>query len=382
MKLLIRILIWGGVAALVLVGLIEAALWSFAPVGKRASQRLAFDNQLPGLKERVAFKVDERSLRSWPAPNAAAAAEGREVKILVLGGGASVALLQNDDDTWWGQLGAALQKEFPQTRVRVSALAREYGTILEAAKWAERHLPEVKPDIVIVMYGFEDVMSHDGDYTYNPNKLTTLSIDSSNRGPLKEFLVNTSQLCRRFVIRGQQRALMAVLGPLGERNAFAQRLGHNRQIYAQLPLAYEIDRPNDRDPMREYLDGLSALAQLTQKQGAALAVIGEPTLHRGLMDGGSERLLHRWFKREPAKGDAGVVRLDSGWIELQLSRYYTAAEKFCSESKIPFTDPTRKLPAHPAVFADDTMLTDAGAITLATLVQPVVRPLVQARLTP
>ncbi|MFN0126964.1 MAG: hypothetical protein ACKV19_09815 [Verrucomicrobiales bacterium] len=381
MKLLIRIMIWGGMAALVLVGLIEAALWIFAPVGKRASTRFAFDNQLPGLKERVAFKVDERSSRSWPTPNAAAATEGREVNILVLGGGASVALLQNDDDAWWGQLGAALQKEFPQARISVSALVREYSTILHAAKWAERHLPDVNPDIVIVMHGFEDVLSHGGDYTYNPNKLATLSVESSNRGPLKEFLVNTSQLCRRFVLRGQKRAVTSVIGPLGERNAFAQRLAQNRQIYAQLPLAYEVDRPEGRDPMREYLDGLSTLAQLSAKQGAALAVIGEPTLHRGLMDGGSERLLHRWFKREPAKGDAGVVRLDSGWIELQLSRYYTAAEKFCSQSNIAFTDPTRKLPAHPAVFIDDTMLTDAGAITLATLVQPVVRPLVQARLT-
>lgn len=363
-----------------LLVLIEAVLWLFAPVGKRASQRFAFDNQLPGLKERVAFTVDERSLRSWSP--AATPRDGREVKILVLGGAASLALLQNSEDSWWGQLGAALQDGFPQARVRVDTLAREHTSILRAAKWAEQNLAEVKPDIMIAMFGFEDVMSHDGSYVYNAGKLATLDDDSSRRGALKNFLVNTSQICRRIVIRRQRRAVMAKLGPLGERNAYAQRLARQRHILAQLPLAYEIDRPDGRDPMPEYLDGIRALASLCGQHGASLAVVGEPSLHRALMDGGAERLVHRWFVREPAKQDAGVVRIDPGWIELQLSRYYTAAEKLCASLDVPFTDPTRKLPAHPAFFVDDTLLTDAGALTLAGLVQPLVKPLVEARLQP
>jgi hypothetical protein len=378
-KLILRILGWAALAGLVLVGLVEASLWLFAPVEKRVSQRFEFDNQLPGLKERVSFVVDGRSLRSWKS---AVPADGREVRVLVLGGGASVALLQNNEDAWWGRLGAALQKEFPQARFHVSALSREYCTALEAAKWAETNLATLKPDVVIALLGFEDVLTHDGAYTYTPDKLATLSLDGGGRGPLKEFLVDKSQICRLLVNRGQRRALMAKLGPLGERNAYAARLNQHRQLNAQLPLAYEVERPEGRDPMAEYLDGLRALASLSQQSGAAFAVIGEPSLHRGLMDGGAERLVHRWFMLDPNKGDAGVVRLDSGWLELQLSRYYTAAEKLCASLGVPFLDPTRKLPAHPAYFVDDVMLTDEGADTLAKLVLPVVKPLVASRLQP
>ncbi|TXJ06060.1 MAG: hypothetical protein E6Q29_11895, partial [Alicycliphilus sp.] len=164
---------------------------------------------------------------------------------------------------------------------------------------------------------------------------------------------------------GPLRALMSRLGPLGERNAYAQRLAQLRQVYAQLPLAYEVERPEGRDPLAEYLDGIRALHTLCQKKGASLAVVGEPTLHRGLMDGGADRMVHRWFILHPAKGDAGVVRLDSGWIELELSRYFSAAEKLCGSLGVPFTDPTRKLPANPLVFVDDVMLTNSGATTLA-----------------
>jgi hypothetical protein len=365
----------------VLLALAEAALWLLAPVGKRVSQRWEFDNQLPGLKERVSFTVDGRSLRSWKAAGTeGSTATGRDLTVLVLGGGGTMAVLQNDEEAWWGRLGTLLQQECPGSRIQVHALLRDHCTILQAAKWAEQNMEEVKPDLVVAAFGFEDVLSQKGDYTYSPDTLASLTLESSQRNPVKEFLVDSSQLCRRYVNRGQKRALMSKLGPLGERNAYAQRLAQFRQVYAQLPLAYEVERPEGRDPLMEYLDGIRALHALCQKQGASLAVVGEPTLHRGLMDGGADRLVHRWFMLNPAKGDSGVVRLDSGWIELELSRYFTAAEKLCGSLGVPFTDPTRKLPANPLVFVDDVMLTNSGATTLAKSVLPLVKPLVEKRL--
>ena len=375
---LLRFVLWAAVAGAVLLGLTEAALWWFAPVGKRVSQRWEFDNQLPGLKERVSFAVDTRSLRSWrPEPAAASPSPGREIKVLVLGGGGTMATLQNNEDAWWGRLATLLQEESPGTRIQVHALLREYCTILQAAKWTEQHIESLRPDVVIAVFGFEDVLSHQGDYTYNPDALATLSLENTRRHPVAEFLVNTSQLCRRYVNRGQKRALMAKLGPLGERNAYAPRLAQLRQINAQLPLAYEVPRPDGRDPLPEYLDGIRALHTLCGKHGASLAVVGEPTLHRGLMDGGAEQLVHRWFMLEPAKDNDGAVRLDSGWIELELARYFSAAETLCQSLGVPFTDPTRKLPAHPLVFVDDILLTDSGATLLAKAVLPVVKPLVE-----
>lgn len=379
-KRIIRFLLWAGVAALLIVGLVEAALWIFAPVEKRVSQRWEFDNQIRGLKERVTFSVDGRSLRSWKAEKAAP--DGRDFTVLVLGGGATSALLQNDAEAWWGRLGSQLQEEFPKARIHVRALLREYCTTLQAAKWAETHLAAINPDLVIVALGFEDVLSHDGAYVYAPGKLATIELDTTRRGRLKEWLIDSSQLCRRLVHRGQRRALLAKLGPLGERNAYAQRLAQLRATYAQLPLAYEVDRPDGGDPKAEYIDGLRTIANLCQSHGASLAVVGEPTLHRGLMDGGADRMVYRWFFKDPSKGNAGAVRLDSGWIELELGRYYKAAEEFCATKGVPFIDPTRKLPANPLVFVDDVTLTDSGALTLAQTVLPVVKPLVEKKLAP
>jgi len=377
-----RFLLWTTVIGTVLLGLTEAALWGLAPVGKRVSQRWEFDNQLPGLKERVSFTVDSRSLRSWrPKPPATAPDTGREITVLVLGGGGTMATLQNNEDAWWGRLATLLQEETPPARIQVHALLREYCTILQAAKWTEQHIESLKPDVIIAAFGFEDVLSRPGDYTYSPDTLASLSLESKQRHPAAEFLIETSQLCRRYVNRGQKRALMAQLGPLSERNAYAQRLAQLRQIHAQLPLAYEVPRPEGRDPLPEYLDGIRALHSLSQNHGASLVVVGEPTLRRGLMDGGAEQLVHRWFMLDPAKDDAGAVRLDSGWIELELSRYFTAAETLCQTLGVPFTDPTRKLPANPLVFVDDLMLTDSGATALARAVLPLVRPLVETRVS-
>jgi len=368
---------WTSFALVVLVGLVETVLWLFAPAGKRVSHRYEFDNQLPGVEERVSFMVDGRSLRTWKGTSDG---EGRELRVLVLGGAATTGLLQNDPDTWWGRLGATLQEKLPASRVQVSALFRDHTTILHGAKWAEAHLAEVKPDVLVAAYGFEDVIGQHGAYTYEADRLAKVSLEANPRGPVKEFLVDVSQICRRMVNRGQRRGLTATLGPLGERNAYARRLLQQRQLYATLPLKYEIERPAGRDPLAEYLDGLRALAATAAANGAALVVIGEPALHRGVMDGGAERLVHRWFIEDPARGDAGVVRLDSGWIELELARYHGEAERLCSSLGVPFLDPTRKLPAHPALFLDDTMLTDGGARALAGLVAPTVQPLVEARL--
>lgn len=379
MKSPLRLLAWLAGAGIVLLALIEGGLWLAAPIAKRASHRISFDNQIPGLKQEVSYVVDGRYLRHWQ-PSEGAATGGRPLKILVLGGGATAALLQDDADAWWGQLGAELQKEFPQARVEVSALFREAAGALYGAKWAQENLPALKPDIVIAAYGTDDIYLHNGDYTYNAQKLATLDTQNATGGGLKNFVLNVSQIARRISNGRQKRSFSAKLGPLGERNAFAKLLARQRGMHAQLPLKYEVERPEGRDPAAEYLDALQSIAATAKASGAAFCVLGEPTLHRGLMGPAEERLVHRWFFAEPGKGDAGVARLDSGWVELELGRYLSQAEKWCESGQIPFLDPLRKMPPSAEVFVDDVMLTDTGATLYARLALPLVKPLAQAKL--
>lgn len=376
MKLLLRFAIWGALALAVLVGLTEAVLWLAAPVAKRAPLTYRFENQLPGLKEKVEFRINEYGLRTWEAPQE----NGKPLHLLCIGGAATTALLQNDEDTWWGQLGSLLQKEFPDRKVKVSALLRDDGPLLFAARWAHDKLPEIKPDVVLVMGGFGDVVSQPADYHYDAEKINKLpSVDGSSGG-LKNFLLDISQLARRYSHTRQRRMHLQRLGPLGELNAYAKLLAQTRAAYAQLPVRYESDRKEGQDPAFEFIDALNVIASSAKAVGAGIIFIGEPTLQRGLLDPLETQLLHRWFflKGGPPTPET-VVRLDPGWVELEMRRYYASMEKLANTLKAPFLNPERHVPASAMVFVDDTMFTDAGAASFAQLVLPVVKPVVEAR---
>ncbi len=366
-----RFLLWTGAAGLVLLLLTEAVLWLAFPA-KPVTTRVSLTNEIPGLKPEVDFVIDERSTRSWSTKGGA-----REVSVLVLGGGATAAVLQNDQDTWWGQLGERLQKEFPSASFKVTAFSREGTGILPAAKWAEKNVPDIKPDVVIAIYGFDDIVLHPPSYTYDANRIASTPDGSQQRTGLKKTLYNTSQLVRRFSDSRKKAGIARAVAPWRTKNAYLDSLKKQRGAYAALPLKYEVERPEGKDPLQEYLDGIKSLAASAKGVGAAFVVVGEPTLHNGLMGQLEERLVHRWYIIDAAAAaTGGVVRLDSGWLELELGRYFTAAEKLCGELGVTFFNPQRKVPASAQVFVDDTMFTDPGAAGFATLLLPVVKPAV------
>ena len=123
-KLLTRILLWTGFTGAVLLILVEGIMWVFFPAPKRISQEFEFENQLPGLKGKASFTLDERFLRTWKPDDAST---GKEIHIVCLGGMATSAVLQNAPDTWWGRLASELQRQYPKSAFRVSALSVEAG---------------------------------------------------------------------------------------------------------------------------------------------------------------------------------------------------------------------------------------------------------------
>ena len=133
-------------------------------------------------------------------------------------------------------------------------------------------------------------------------------------------------------------------------------------------------------PAVEYVDGLKSLAESAKAIDAAFLVVGEPTLHSGLLGPAEERLVHRWYQADPAAGNKGVFRLDSGRVEIELGRYFSEAKKVCQSLGVPFVDPQRKIPPVSHFFVDDVLLTDEGATGVARLLFPSVKPLVEARL--
>ncbi|MGI8602344.1 MAG: hypothetical protein ACR2OZ_05030 [Verrucomicrobiales bacterium] len=376
MKLLARILLWIGLAAVLLIGAVEAVMWIFFPA-PRVAQVFEFENQIHGLSEKVSFEIDQKYARRWAPEHSGG---GKEIHIVCLGGSATTAVLQNAQETWWGQTAAKLKKEFPESRFHVTTLAVEHRGILYGAKWAEEHLPQLRPDLVIAMYGFDDILLHPANYQYDPNKITKLKLDGQRRGKLKTFLVKVSQICRRISYARQRYALADKLRVLREKNYFSKFLRTERAIYPQLPVKYEVKREEGGDPVAEYLDGLRLLSAAAKKAGASLCIIGEPTLNTGLMGAVEERMVHRWWVFDPKQGNKGVVRVDPGGIEMELNRYQRAAARFCQDQGIPFVNLHGKLAPKLENFVDDVILTNLGAAAAADLILPAVQPLVKSKL--
>jgi hypothetical protein len=376
-NLLVRILLWTGITGLVLVGLIEGVMWLFFPAPKRINQTFEFENDIPGLKKKVSFSMDQRYLRSWTPENSGT---GKEIHIVCIGGSATSAILQNGEDTWWGRMAAELQKQFPGARFRVSAFGIEQRGILHAARWAQENLPDIHPDIVISMHGMDDIFLHSADYTYDPGKLNKIKIEGPGRGGLRTFVINASQICRRISNARQKYAVAEKMRVLRETNYFTKVLRTEQALRQNLPVKYEIKREQGHDPLAEYLDGIKALADASKKAGSAFIVVGEPSLNTGLIGSVEERLLRRRWLAEPARGNKGVVRIDSGGVEMELNRYQREAQKLCQQEGIPFLPLHGKVETTRDNFVDDVILTDVGAAAVARLILPVVKPLVAEKL--
>ena len=101
-----------GVCGLVLIGLIELALWVFAPVSQYADYEFQFTNAMTpyGLEESARYEIDSREVRTRPASEGRA----RNLKVLVLGGEGTAQPLQSIGDTVWGVWPRKLKASFPR----------------------------------------------------------------------------------------------------------------------------------------------------------------------------------------------------------------------------------------------------------------------------
>ena len=239
--------------------------------------------------------------------------------------------------------------------------------------------PQIKPDLVIAMYGFDDIILQPGNYTYDPQKVDTIVLQGDRRSGLKKFLVNVSQICRRISLSRQRFSMAEHLRTLREKNFIAKQIRQEQAIRPQLPVKYEIKREPGNDPLAEYLDGLRFIFEACRESGSALCVAGEPTLNTGLMGAIEERMVHKFWHFNPSQRAKGLVHVDPGGIEFELNRYQREAEKFCQQNGTPFVNLHKTLPPSRDNFVDDVILTDVGAAAASRLLLPVVKPIVESK---
>ncbi|MDF1784233.1 MAG: hypothetical protein P1U82_00045 [Verrucomicrobiales bacterium] len=371
-----------GVFVLLIIGIVEVALWLFAPVAPHADYEFTFKNAMTpyGLEESSRYEIDSREVRTRPS----AEDRSERVKMLILGGEGTAQPLQSVGDTVWGRVATEIERQFPHVGLDVSVKASNTsnarGTSLKRAlSWAKTYAPELEPDIMVVSFGISEVLDVPEAFRYNPTTMQTLPA-LARPSSIKDKIVRVSQLARRVRLsrKAGSKALAERKAQWEKQDFFLMSLGQKQRVFRSLPFDAQPPRwAPEHDPKLEYLDGIRALKALAMRLGAEFIVVGEPTLHDAdLSFDGIDRLNRpRWIKRPTIEDPNGVgMRPDPAWVELELNRFYEAADDWAAKEGLSFVNLNQNhvLPKTVANFVDETMLNQAGSQRVADEVSPAV----------
>ena len=362
-----KFLVYAGLAVVLLVGLVEAVLWLALPVEQVKGSRLILNNRIDGFQEKVTLNVGADLSRKfgWSDPKNESA-----VRIVCLGGPATSATLQNAEQTWWGQLRRKLEGEMPGKKFEMAALSVESKGILYGAKWLNTYAAELQPDLVIAQYGVEDVLLHPESFEYDANRLEKISLRPKKTG-LKGALLRSSQICRRISLGRADSRQKLQQKKVGQLNYYASILAHARQRRQDLDLVFKLERPKGRDPLAEYMDGLSSIVSTAREAGSKVILVGEPAL-ASKFSGSLERSLMMYpiTVSDPEKPEK---KPEPEWVEGELFRYYRAGSEYAGSVRVPFVNLHTQIPQTAEYFLNEMILTDMGASKVAEELLPTVK---------
>ena len=353
----------------------ELVLWIFFRAPSNPTMTMRLKNTLPGLKESVTLTVDpDEQLRSinWTKGTKAPGT----VRILCIGGFATLGQFQNTADTWWGQLAAKLEEKLPNVKIEIGANGSGGNLALPGAKWSSAFVQEWKPDIIITSLGAGDVLNQPLEYSYDANRFSNIASGKRERGGMKELLLKVSQLAKWSRVRNARSDAARVEYQIGSKDYYTENFAKMRTEFAKMAPIPNPFRLSDADPRNEYADALKQIIEQAKATGATLLLTGEPNLcHEGMSpEAAAQRCM--FMPKSSGQGNM-VVKADSAWVEREIRRFQEVAEKLASENQLTFVDLNGMVPQTPQHFLNETILTDEGAKTMADLLLPKVLPLVQ-----
>ncbi len=374
------------IALVSLVVLFEAVCWIFVRFPVEPLRTLDLNNDIPGFKKDVRLIFGEDLVRylDWTGGEKPAGT----VRILCVGGLTTQAMLQNSADTWWGQLHSKLKQQ--GLKVETAAVGFDRVGIIMMAAAAGPMVERLKPDVIILNSGFDDVIIHPADYEYDKDKLSKMPA-ASPPSALKSFLMNVSQTARfrRWWSRDSENKRLQ--NEWGRKDAYKRILEEKRKavhgdrenpgVAKGLPPHPGILRmAASNDPLPEYLDGLKAFADIAVKNGASLILTGEAALQDSVMLVPEDCLLgYIALKKPGADGNFPAARPNTAWVMREMNRFADKAGDFAAENKLPWFDLNGKIAKSAENFFSDVILTDVGAAEAAALLAPVVEPVVRAK---
>ena len=292
LKKAILILVALGVVGIVAL---ELSLRFFAPQPLNPEAKLIFSQDIEGIQPEVVYQLNELYLRTlnWDSLRKKPGSK----RILFVGGSSTDCVIHNAEDTWWGQTWLRVQEATPYD-VECAALAAYDDSILYAAKWCEAYLKDLEVDLMVINFGFGEIIRDGVQYRYDPNKMLKIELDERSewRIALNKHL-HLYRLLRVWRHRGLNNARQRMMG---RHNYFKDLLQERRDLYARLPYIEGIMRDVANDPLLEYLDGVDRFVEFSKQYDVPLLVLGEPVLHDDFL--GPEQIL---LLRVPVVGGSG-----------------------------------------------------------------------------
>ena len=360
-----RLLRWIGVSAISL-GLLEAALWIWAPLPVYQQQPVtkSFVQTLPGLKPEIvytenAFGFRSRSMRTLRKPRGT-------IRVVCLGASTTQQTMQATDDMWSAHLERMLQRQFASAAIEVAAYGRGGMMVADGVDWCQGTLPILDADLVIVLWGVNDLAWHGGpDYRYDPSILR-----QSPQSWKKRVLRKYSQLYRRFIQLEKRLKLTQALRTGRAVEWHSEALLSLRLAYAQAPYRAVVVR--HPDPVIEFSDRINQLAVCVTQQRRRLIVLGQPTLWKSQMAPEEQGAL--WFAVHTPEGP---VHPSGAWLEQEMRRYNDIQRRAAEAVGASYLPLDRLIPKTLDYFVDDCHVTDRGSLAMAEAVFPTASTIVE-----
>jgi hypothetical protein len=363
------------IAVIAIPLLFEAVCWAFFRFPVEPVSQFTMTNDIPGFKKEVKFSADRHEVRylDWTSGDKPSGS----VRILVIGGWATWGLLQNAEDTWWGRMHKGLKDA--GLNVQTAARGFERTSTLSLAAGVDTVVERLKPDILIINTGFDDVILPPLTYTYDKDllsKLPGIPRDSSFKKSL--FAISqTVRFYRNYKLNGEANQKQ---NELGRSNHLKKFFENKRTEISQIPIS-SISRDEEHDPLPEFFDGLKAFATMADRHGAKLVITGEAALQDSTISEELTQRLMAYVPQEAPKngGQARVVRPSPGWVWREMRRYASTAEEFATKNKIPYFNLNDKVARTKENFFTDVILTDTGAAEAASAILPFITPIVKEK---
>lgn len=354
------------ISALLSLLLSELVLRAYFPL--YISTDNVYQQNIPGLKDKVRYIRNERGLRIRGAPSREQF--GKVVRVICLGGSTTEQATQNFEDTWCGILEDRMREAFPAQEIQMAAFGWGGAKSGEILQWAKSNLPELKPDIVVTLLGVNDLAFGRGRIDSPALQLRGWDPDL---GYLGDFM-GRLEIVKRAALLAKKISNFYMIQTNRAWEWHSVNLPELHKRRSALPLLRNPRRI--QDPIHEFSANVAELLQWGSSHGFEFLVLGQPVLWRANPSQESEMRI--WF---PIAESQGWVAAPQEWMHREMQRYNRVQAEIAKSLMIEFIDLDPLIPKDLGYFFDDCHFTDLGSLKVANEVSKKLQLIVEVRIT-